>query len=590
MASYQYLGLDTIVTEKYQEPEIELDLTGGTDAYTGLDQFGRVIDQVWKNYSTGGSPLDEFKYGYNSAGDVQWKQNVAADNAELQFDESYTYNDLGELTGAQRGPLTSDGHGGEVVNGGTTIYSAAPDGLGPTSDNDANQTAGCTYDNAGNLTFRRHKHVYLRRLNRLVQVSNSSTTVNYGYHGEDRLVERESGNTTDYYFYAGSQVVETRETTSGQNAASAPVQYQYVWSAQSDAPVLRDTISSSTGQPIPADRIYYLTDANDNVTAITNNAGQVLERDVYSPFGQVTYYDCSSGTWVPVTTSPNHNTILFAGQNLDPATRLYYDHARWYSPGSGTSQGGTFLTRDPMGYAAGDANLYRYCGNNPVSATDPTGLVAVAPQNAGNVTGPGTAGRQRAITSPGTASRFSCPTARLFRARKATTGPPSASPWATSAPRRTRSVVHIVGSAGPAEIDAPGFWESLIPVWGPARASSNDYQHGRWIWGTLNYVLAVTDVLLVRSIITSTVKIIGKSAGVAAGGKTITYAIKEAPSGQLHHAITKRVFYVLEKHPVLRGRYDAVATEDSFLGRLTRQLIGATKLGTSHLTSKLRTG
>ena len=111
LASYQYLGLDTIVTEKYQEPEIELDFTGGTDAYTGLDQFGRVIDQVWKNYSTGGSPLDEFKYGYNSAGDVQWKQNVAADNAELQFDESYTYNDLGELTGAQRGPLTSDGHG-----------------------------------------------------------------------------------------------------------------------------------------------------------------------------------------------------------------------------------------------------------------------------------------------------------------------------------------------------------------------------------------------------------------------------------------------------------------------------------------------
>ena len=222
--------------------------------------------------------------------------------------------------------------------------------------------------------------------NRLVQVSNSSTTVNYSTTVRTAW---SSGNlqTTDYYFYAGSQVVETRETTSGQSAASAPVQYQYVWSAQSDAPILRDTISSSTGQPIPADRIYYLTDANDNVTAITNNAGQVLERYVYSPFGQVTYYDCSSGTWVPVTTSPNHNTILFAGQNLDPATRLYYDHARWYSPGSGTSQGGTFLTRDPMGYAAGDANLYRYCGNNPVSATDPTGLVAVAPQNVGNVAG-----------------------------------------------------------------------------------------------------------------------------------------------------------------------------------------------------------
>ena len=274
--------------------------------------------------------------------------------------------------------------------------------------------------------------------------------MNYGYHGEDRLVERESGNTTDYYFYAGSQVVETRETTSGQNAASAPVQYQYVWSAQSDAPVLRDTISSSTGQPIPADRIYYLTDANDNVTAITNNAGQVLERYVYSPFGQVTYYDCSSGTWVPVTTSPNHNTILFAGQNLDPATRLYYDHARWYSPGSGTSQGGTFLTRDPMGYAAGDANLYRYCGNNPVSATDPTGLVAVAPQNVGNVAG---SWRVPATGYDITWHSFTIfvPNGAVVQSSEGYNGANINVTWQNFCAGTTWSVVHIVGAAGPGQ-------------------------------------------------------------------------------------------------------------------------------------------
>ena len=44
-----------------------------------------------------------------------------------------------------------------------------------------------------------------------------------------------------------------------------------------------------------------------------------------------------------------------------------------------------YVTRDPIGYEQGDANLYRYCGNNPVAPTDPTGLVAVAPQNVGNV-------------------------------------------------------------------------------------------------------------------------------------------------------------------------------------------------------------
>ena len=30
---------------------------------------------------------------------------------------------------------------------------------------------------------------------------------------------------------------------------------------------------------------------------------------------------------------------------------------------------------DPLGFAAGDANLYRYVGNNPTNHTDPTGLI-----------------------------------------------------------------------------------------------------------------------------------------------------------------------------------------------------------------------
>ena len=29
---------------------------------------------------------------------------------------------------------------------------------------------------------------------------------------------------------------------------------------------------------------------------------------------------------------------------------------------------------DPLGYEAGDANLYRYVGNSPTNATDPSGL------------------------------------------------------------------------------------------------------------------------------------------------------------------------------------------------------------------------
>lgn len=34
----------------------------------------------------------------------------------------------------------------------------------------------------------------------------------------------------------------------------------------------------------------------------------------------------------------------------------------------------TFLTKDPIGFAGGDINLYRYVQNNPVNRRDPLGL------------------------------------------------------------------------------------------------------------------------------------------------------------------------------------------------------------------------
>ncbi len=37
---------------------------------------------------------------------------------------------------------------------------------------------------------------------------------------------------------------------------------------------------------------------------------------------------------------------------------------------------GRFTSEDPMGLRAGDANFYRYVGNQPTGAVDPSGLIA----------------------------------------------------------------------------------------------------------------------------------------------------------------------------------------------------------------------
>lgn len=65
----------------------------------------------------------------------------------------------------------------------------------------------------------------------------------------------------------------------------------------------------------------------------------------------------------------------------DVATGLSFMNARYYDPASGR-----FLSEDPLGFAAGDMNVYRYVGNNPVNLVDPTGLEAGPAQKIG-VTG-----------------------------------------------------------------------------------------------------------------------------------------------------------------------------------------------------------
>src|SRR5208283_5277438 len=45
---------------------------------------------------------------------------------------------------------------------------------------------------------------------------------------------------------------------------------------------------------------------------------------------------------------------------------------------------GRWTSEDPLGFAAGDTNLYRYVGNGPTDGTDPTGLLPDSSQSQPN--------------------------------------------------------------------------------------------------------------------------------------------------------------------------------------------------------------
>ena len=138
---------------------------------------------------------------------------------------------------------------------------------------------------------------------------------------------------------------------------------------------MRDTYVG--GAISPTDRLYYLTDANTNVTAVVGLSGST-----WQVAGALRLRSVRRGDDVrrsrrlvddwsnSLTASSVGNTLLYASMVLDPVTGLYYDEARWYSTAVST-----FISRDP---AQADVKLYRYCGNEPTISVDTSGCISAS--------------------------------------------------------------------------------------------------------------------------------------------------------------------------------------------------------------------
>jgi len=202
--------------------------------------------------------------------------------------------------------------------------------------------------------------------------------------------------------------------------------------------VLRDR--DSNGDGTLDERLWVVQDANYNVTALFDNSGNVVERYIYDPFGQVTILDAN---WNVLTASAFGWAHLHQGGRFDATSGLYHFRHRDYS-----STLGRWTSLDPIRYSAGDVNLYRGLVNNPAKYLDSMGL----------------------------------------------------------------------------DVGEPGFWESLIPIWGSGREAIHSFQNGQYLRGAFHTVLAATDVFLLKSIVTAGGKLLVKGGAKLASKEAIEEA------------------------------------------------------------------
>ena len=95
---------------------------------------------------------------------------------------------------------------------------------------------------------------------------------------------------------------------------------------------------------------------------ITDGSGTPVSRFAYGAYGQA-----------EVALDTLAQPYRYTGREYDTETGLHHYRARAYDAATGR-----FLQEDPIWFAAGDLNVYRYTWNNPANWTDPSGMTAVA--------------------------------------------------------------------------------------------------------------------------------------------------------------------------------------------------------------------
>lgn len=381
---YDYLGPSRLLNRIYPN-NTKLTMLGGSGdtAVSGYDGARRVVDFAHRTTVGMQASVAEFTYGYDAVDNRLFERRLHEPSGAHWKGERYGYDAAYRLISRQEGSLND---AGALQGTATSTQGYALDGLGNWSSHTSgsmihtntinllnqyevfNQCSGIacsplqrtlSYDLAGNLTdetmdegSRQYAYDFSNRLVTYLDTGFNLTTYKYDALGR-RISKNLNGGTHTRFVYDGSRLIEERDEA---NAVVA----SYVYGAGDEVVTRRRRTGGVSSD------LFYHTNSLGSVVAVTASDGSVVERYRYDAYGQVTFL---SPALTPLTSSSLFNNVLFTGQYYDTESKLYYYRARTYHPVLGR-----FLQRDPLGESA-SLNLYAYVFNNPVNATDPTGLI-----------------------------------------------------------------------------------------------------------------------------------------------------------------------------------------------------------------------
>ncbi len=341
----------------------EMTGTGGDliEAYT-YDPAGNVISETKGN----GTSTD---YLYNADGDVTEITNLAP-GGSVNSQMTYAYNVVGDVASMTSGDVTTTyGYDadGELTSASspvdTIVYAYDPDGNRTSvTDNgvvtDYTSNSMNEYARVGDTSYQ-----YDANGNLIAATTNGETTT-YTFNALNQLTGV-SGSTGTYSYTYDALGYQISATANGQttNNLIDPFGLGNV-AAQFDGSgnlIAHNTYGLGLVSQVSVSGTSYYYDYNlqGSTVGITNAAGVYVNQYSYDPFGQVT--TISAGIANPYT---------FVGQDgvSSDGDGLVYMRARYFDPSTGQ-----FTSEDPLGLGGG-INFFRYAGNSPTVAVDPSGL------------------------------------------------------------------------------------------------------------------------------------------------------------------------------------------------------------------------